>query len=94
VQTCKSGAYGQKIMASVIDLSQRANARQKLSQECHCFVTHTLVANGAEKDTDDAIAKFFSLGESQQATRDAFSRYQNECRANVSPETLDRWKLN
>ena len=94
VQTCKSGAYGQKIMASVIDLSQRASARQKLSQECHCFVTHTLVANGAEKETDDAIAKFFSLGESQQATRDAFSRYQNECRANVSPETLDRWKLN
>ena len=94
VQTCKSGAYGQKIMASVIDLGQRASARQKLAQECSCFVTHTLVSGGAEKETDDAIAKFYSLGESQQATRDAVARYQNECRVNVSPETLDRWKSN
>ena len=94
VQTCKSGAYGQKIMASVIDLGQRASARQKLAQECSCFVTHTLVSAGGEKETDDAIAKFYSLGESQQATRDALARYQNECRANVSPETLDRWKSN
>ena len=81
-------------MASVIDLGQRASARQKLAQECSCFVTHTLVSAGGEKETDDAIAKFYSLGESQQATRDALARYQNECRANVSPETLDRWKSN
>ena len=94
VQACKSGAYGQKIMASVIDLSQRASARQKLSQECNCFVTHTLVTGGVEKETDDAIAKFYSLGEAQQGVRDALNRYQNDCRANVSPETLDRWKSN